>query len=114
MTRRPIRTLLFSTLFPSAARPVHGIFVETRLRKLLETGLVETRVIAPVPWFPFRNKRFGDYVKFAATPGYERLHDLDVYHPRYLLLPKIGMNLAPQALAKAALPVAAASVAWKR
>jgi teichuronic acid biosynthesis glycosyltransferase TuaC len=103
---RPIRTLLVSTLFPSSARPVHGIFVETRLQKLLETGLVETRVIAPVPWFPFRHKRFGDYAKFAATPNYEKWHGLEVHHPRYLLLPKIGMNLAPQALAKAALAVA--------
>ena len=47
---RPIRTLLFSTLYPSVARPAHGIFVETRLRELLKTGEVETRVVAPVPW----------------------------------------------------------------
>lgn len=48
---RPVRTLLFSTLYPSASRPTHGIFVETRLRELLKSGAVETRVVAPVPWF---------------------------------------------------------------
>lgn len=35
---RPIRTLLFSTLYPSNVRPSHGIFVETRLRHLLASG----------------------------------------------------------------------------
>jgi|GEM_PF-4892975 len=33
-----IRTLLFSTLYPSSVRPGHGIFVETRLRHLLAQG----------------------------------------------------------------------------
>jgi len=103
---RPLRTLLFSTLYPSAARPVHGIFVETRLRQLLATGEVETRVIAPVPWFPFTAGCFGEYARHAATPGHETRNGVKVDHPRYLLLPKVGMNLAPYALARAALPVA--------
>ena len=51
MTARPLRLLLFSTLYPSASRPRHGLFVETRLRKLLETREVEAKVVAPVPWF---------------------------------------------------------------
>ena len=69
-----MRTLLFSTLYPSSARPVHGIFVETRLRELLRTGQVETRVVAPVPWFPSTHPRFGDYARIAATPPQERRH----------------------------------------
>ena len=101
---RPIRTLLFSTLYPSAARPVHGIFVETRLRELLKTGEVETRVVAPVPWFPLTDKRYGEYAQFAATPRTEVRNDIAVEHPRYLLLPKVGMNSAPDWLARGALP----------
>lgn len=99
-----IKTLLFSTLYPSTLRPIHGIFVETRLRELLKSGEVETKVVAPVPWFPFSGKRFGQYGKFAATPKFENLHGIDVYHPRYFLPPKIGMNMAPHTLAHAALP----------
>lgn len=99
-----IKTLLFSTLYPSTTRPIHGIFVETRLRELLKSGEVETKVVAPVPWFPFPSKRFGEYGKFAATPKFENLHGVDVYHPRYLLPPIIGMNIAPHFLARAALP----------
>lgn len=98
---RRIRTLLFSTLYPSSARPVHGIFVETRLRELLRTGEVDTRVIAPVPWFPSTDARWGEYARIARTPPREQRHGIDVLHPRYPLLPKVGMTLAPFGLAAA-------------
>jgi glycosyltransferase involved in cell wall biosynthesis len=101
---RPIRTLLFSTLFPSSVRPSHGIFVETRLRELLKTGEVETRVVAPVPWFPFKGRRFGEYGQFAATPAAEVRHGVPVVYPRYLLLPKLAMEMAPASLVRAAWP----------
>jgi glycosyltransferase involved in cell wall biosynthesis len=100
--KRPIRTLLFSTLFPSSVRPLHGIFVETRLRELLRSGRVETRVVAPVPWFPSTHPRWGEYASFAQTPARERRNGIDVLHPRYPLLPKIGMSSAPWLLARAA------------
>lgn len=102
-TARPVRTLLFSTLYPSSARPVHGIFVETRLRELLKGGGVETRVVAPVPWFPSTHPRWGDYARMARTPPSETWHGVPVLHPRYLLLPKVGMTLAPFAMAAASL-----------
>lgn len=101
---RPLRTLLFSTLYPSSARPVHGIFVETRLRELLQTGQVQTQVVAPVPWFPFQGARFGEYGRYAATPRQEERHGVRVHHPRYFLPPKVGMNLAPHTLAAGAWP----------
>jgi len=54
MRMSKIRTLLFSTLYPSSARPLHGLFVETRLRELLSTGEVAVvlRVHAPDPHRP--------------------------------------------------------------
>jgi teichuronic acid biosynthesis glycosyltransferase TuaC len=94
-----LRVLTFSTLFPSSVRPTHGIFVETRLRELLKSGQVESRVIAPVPWFPSSNPRWGEYALFAATPAREQRNGIDVRHPRYLLLPKVGMTSAPLTLA---------------
>jgi glycosyltransferase involved in cell wall biosynthesis len=101
---RPIRTLLFSTLYPSSVKPAHGIFVETRLRELLKSGAVQTKVVAPVPWFPSTNPRFGEYARWAAVPARETRNGIDVLHPRYALLPKVGMSTAPLALALAALP----------
>ena len=103
MSRR-LRTLLFSTLYPSSARPVHGIFVETRLRELLRSGEVETKVVAPVPWFWSTDGRWGDYARMARTPRRETRNGIDVLHPRYPLLPKVGMTAAPLALACAAAP----------
>ena len=94
-----LKVLTFSTLFPSSVRPGHGIFVETRLRELMKSGEVESRVVAPVPWWPSADRRWGDYAKFAATPRQEQRNGLDVRHPRYLLLPKVGMTTAPLTLA---------------
>lgn len=96
---KPVRTLLFSTLYPSGARPNHGIFVETRLRELLKSGEVDTRVVAPVPWFPSRSPRFGDWARMASTPLREERNGIRIEHPRYFLPPKVGMNIAPWTLA---------------
>ncbi|RME67564.1 MAG: glycosyltransferase family 4 protein, partial [Alphaproteobacteria bacterium] len=93
-----MRILTFTTLYPSAARPNFGVFVENRLRHLVATGAVESRVVAPVPWFPLRHRCFGEYGRFAATPRAETRHGLDVLHPRYALLPKAGMTMAPFSL----------------
>jgi teichuronic acid biosynthesis glycosyltransferase TuaC len=100
---RKLRLLLFSTLYPSANRPRHGLFVETRLRKLLESGEVEAKVVAPVPWFFSSHPRYGRYAELARTPPREQRHDIDVLHPRYLLPPKVGMSLAPFVLAAGAI-----------
>ncbi|WP_374661044.1 glycosyltransferase family 4 protein [Inhella sp.] len=100
----PVRSLLFSTLYPSSARPGHGLFVETRLRELLGSGCVEAQVVAPVPWFPSTHPRFGDWARMAATPRREERHGIRIEHPRYLLPPKIGQNVHPYVLALGALP----------
>ena len=100
-----MKILTFSTLYPHAARPGHGIFVETRLRHLLASGGIEARVVAPVPWFPSGNPRFGEYAVHARAPREERRHGIEVLHPRYPVLPKIGMTLSPFLLACAMRPV---------
>lgn len=97
-----MKILTFSTLYPHAARPRHGIFVETRLRHLLASGKVEAKVVAPVPWFPSRNAKFGGYAVSARAPQIERRHGIDVLHPRYLAVPKVGMSVAPFLLAAGA------------
>ncbi len=99
-----MKILTFSTLFPNAEKPGHGIFVETRLRHLVASGKVQSRVVAPIPWFPLRHRRFGQYASFARTPHEEIRSGIRVAHPRYPLLPKAGMTVAPVLLAKAAKP----------
>ncbi|WAC75939.1 glycosyltransferase family 4 protein [Roseateles sp. SL47] len=103
-----MKLLTFSTLYPSAQMPSHGIFVETRLRHLVGSGQVTSRVVAPVPWFPFKAERFGEYARFATTPKDEMRHGLAVSHPRFIRLPKVGMSSAPYTLAWTALRAARA------
>lgn len=103
MTKK-VRSLLFSTLYPSTIRPGHGIFVETRLQELLKSGEVETRVVSPVPWFFSTNPRYGEYARMAKSPLREEFHGIDVRHPRYFLPPKVGMSIAPFLMALGAIP----------
>ena len=87
--------LTLSSLYPNRDMAQHGIFVENRLRRLLDSGEVASLVVAPVPWFPFTNRRFGRYATLAGVPREERRHGTIVLHPRYALIPKIGMSSAP-------------------
>ncbi|MDN4053774.1 glycosyltransferase family 4 protein [Massilia sp. YIM B02763] len=96
-----MKLLTFSSLFPNTVKPSHGIFVETRLRYLLGSGQVASRVVAPVPWFPSNNPRFGDYAAFSRVPAHEVRYDIEVSHPRYPVIPKVGMTVAPWLMAQA-------------
>ena len=99
---KPIKILTFSSLYPNAVHPTHGIFVENRLRHLLESGEIEVRVVAPVPWLPIANPAFGKYADFAKVPGQEVRHGIEIWHPKYWVVPKIGMGIAPLLMACAA------------
>lgn len=90
-----MRILTFTTLYPNAARPQYSVFVENRLRHLVASGEVTARVLAPVPYFPFHSESFGIYGAFARTPRRERRHDIEIDHPRFAVVPRVGMTLAP-------------------
>ena len=91
-----MRVLTVSSLWPNAAQPNHGIFVENRMRRVHATGRAEVSVIAPVPWFPSANPAFGSYAAFAQVPGEETRHGLRILHPRYVTIPKVGMRPQPR------------------
>ncbi len=80
----------------------------------MESGRVEARIVAPCPWFPFASPRFGAYSAIARVPGQEIWHGLSVNHPRYPLMPKIGMSTAPIALFAAVLPLLRRQIAAGR
>ena len=97
-----VRILTFTTLYPNAAKPQHGVFVENRLRQLVKGGEVSARVLAPVPYFPLRGKMFGRWSVFARAPLSEVRHGIAIDHPRFLTIPKLGMTVAPFLLYAAA------------
>jgi teichuronic acid biosynthesis glycosyltransferase TuaC len=95
-----ISILTTTTLFPNAIQPSHGIFVETRLRRLLSDGKVRAQVLAPVPWVP-RGLPNPELQKLRRIPDSECRNGIACVHPRYLVFPKIGMNIAPYTLYRA-------------
>ena len=97
-----LRLLTFSTLFPNAEQPNHGIFVENRLRHLLASGEASGEVVAPVPFFPSSAPVFGAWGRLARVPRHEVRHGIEVHHPRYPVIPRVGMSLAPMLLYRAA------------
>lgn len=94
-----MKIVTLTTLYPNLIQENHGVFVENRLRHLLDSQKVEAQVVAPVPWFPLSNKYFGEYAKFAKIPKTEFRNNIYVAHPRFPVIPKIGMSIAPFLLA---------------
>jgi glycosyltransferase involved in cell wall biosynthesis len=97
--RRP-KLLTFTTLFPNCEWPNHGIFVENRLRHLLDSGEAESVVVAPIPYFPLSARRFGRWGRFARVEPREERHGLVIHHPRFITIPRLGMTVSPILLAR--------------
>jgi len=95
-----MRVLTLTTLYPNAAAPAHGVFVENRLAAFAAHSGSEVKIIAPVPWFPFTHAWFGKYAEFARAPACENRSGLEVLHPHYAIPPKVGMTYAAHALEK--------------
>jgi glycosyltransferase involved in cell wall biosynthesis len=98
-----VKILVLSSLYPNAAQPRHGIFIEHRVAHLARPG-DEIRVVAPVPWFPSAHPMFGRYADFGRAPQVAARRGLAISHPRYPVLPKIGMAAAPWLMAAALYP----------
>jgi glycosyltransferase involved in cell wall biosynthesis len=96
-----MRILTFSSLFPNPAQPNLGLFVAERLHHLLQSGQVEARIVAPVPWFPSTHPAFGKYAKFASVPAKSVWRGIEVHHPKYPIIPGPGWYLTPLSMALA-------------
>lgn len=93
-----MRVLVATTLYPNEVSPNHGIFVENRFRAVLAAQDIEVKVVAPAPWFPLDSKIFGSWAKYAKIPSQEQRYGIDIRHPKYLVIPKLGMTAAVHAL----------------
>lgn len=98
-----MNVVTLTNLYPSSARPGHGTFVEERMTRFAARFGAHLRVVAPVPWFPF-TRGFGGYSRIARTPCEEDRRGARVLHPRVVLVPKVGMTLAPAAWRRACEP----------
>ena len=100
---QPLRVLTLSTLFPNAAAPNFGIFVERQTAELAHRTETDVTVINPVGIAPWPLSRFGQYKVLGALPEHEEWRGLDVYRPRFRLIPKIGGASNPRRIAEAVL-----------
>lgn len=82
-----LRVLTLATLFPDAARPNFGVFVERQTLGLAALDGVEVRVVAPIGLPPFPLSLHPSYRSLARLPLHERWKGLAVDRPRFLNLP---------------------------
>lgn len=88
-----MRILSISYLFPNSQQPEFGIFVLNRLKAL--SKYCELKVVNPVPWFPGCTI-FPRYRPYARVPLLEQLEGLEVYHPRFLSIPRYLKGMEPR------------------
>lgn len=99
-----MRVLTFTNLYPSGVLPRHGIFIEHRLRQLVAGG-VDARVVAPIPWVPFKSRIFGQYAAFHGVPETENRYGIQIHRPRFVAVPRVTSWLNPYAMALSALRI---------
>ena len=95
-----MKVLVLSSLYPNEVQRRHGIFIEHRVAHTFSAA-DEVRVVAPVPWFPSADPRFGTWADHARVPAREERRGIAIEHPRYPVIPKVGQTLAPWLMARA-------------
>lgn len=89
-----MRILTLTTLFPNSAQPLNAVFVRNRMETFARRFGHELTVVAPVPYAPRWTGIISErYRTIAEVPYQEQLWGYPVYHPRYLVTPKMGMRL---------------------
>jgi glycosyltransferase involved in cell wall biosynthesis len=82
-----VKVLVFTSLFPNNVWPNQAIFVRERVLHLARIPGVELRVVAPVPYYP---PLPGWRSAFRHVAPREERSGIEIHHPRYAMLPKVG------------------------
>jgi teichuronic acid biosynthesis glycosyltransferase TuaC len=86
-----MNVLVFTSLYPNNVQPNHGIFVQERVARVARLPGISVRVVAPVPWYPPFLP--GTRSRFRRVRPVESFGGIEVLHPRYTMIPKVGMPL---------------------
>jgi glycosyltransferase involved in cell wall biosynthesis len=100
-----LRVLTLSTLFPNAAQPTLGVFVERQTLGLAARAGVEVEVVSAVglpPWPLSLHPHYRPRAGLARDEGWKGLR---VHRPRYLVWPRVGQARTARAMASALLPL---------
>jgi glycosyltransferase involved in cell wall biosynthesis len=77
--------LAVSFLFPNRVHRGYGTFVLSRLKAV--QAFCNVRVIAPVQWYPFIDRLKGGRA-VSGIPAHEEIEGLEVFHPRFAIIPR--------------------------
>ena len=87
--------LVLTTLYPNNVQYRHGIFIENRVKELIKRYPdAKVKVVAPVPYFPAWLP-IKEYKKYSHVFAQEVRAEIEIFHPKYLVIPKVGMNITP-------------------
>ncbi|HBF09193.1 MAG TPA: hypothetical protein DHW71_13060 [Gammaproteobacteria bacterium] len=82
-----MQVVVVSNLYPNSQEPTRGIYTQQLVSELKEQ--VDVRVIAPLPWRPkFIRSLTNKVGKEVLVPEHEVINGVDVWHPRYFVMPK--------------------------
>lgn len=98
-----LRVLSIATLFPDAARPNFGLFVEKSLRALAAQPGIALTIVAPVGLPPFPLSLHKRYRALRNLPRSEVWNGLTVLRPRFTLIPRVGARFNPAQVARSVL-----------
>jgi len=84
-----MNVLVFTSLYPNNVWPHHGVFVKERMTTFAQIEGCSVKVVAPVPYFP--PIKLGHRSGFSQITPREVIEGLEVYHPRYFMIPKVSM-----------------------
>ena len=85
-----MRILTYSSILPNSQQPTQGIFTFQRLGALARRPGNQVDFVAPIPhaprWLPMGKREIYRRVALAET-----MDGFRIFHPRYILIPKISM-----------------------
>lgn len=84
-----LRVLISTSIFPNNEEANKGIYIFHQVKAL--SNYCNLKVVAPVPFFPrwIRSKKYSFYSKIK---GKETIRGVEVFHPRVLVIPKMGRS----------------------
>ena len=101
-----LRLLSLATLYPAEPRPGFGRFVAAQMETLARRGDWQVTVINPIGLPPLPLAR---YAALRAIPDHEPAgtdRAVELYHPRFALVPGLSGRINPALIARAVLPLA--------
>lgn len=88
--KEKIKLLVITHSFPTKNNPVAAIFLLNQLKELKK--YCEIKVIFPYAYVP-KIRIFNPYYRFSKVPSKERVGGIEVYHPKYIMIPRMLFKL---------------------